>query len=82
MADQAKKRPVHEVRIGSIKAAVWQNSGPSGSWHAVTIERLYKEGDAWKTSGSFGRDDLLVVAKVSDLAHSWIVEAEATQDDS
>ena len=40
--------------------------------HNVTIERLYKDGDDWKSTTSFGRDDLPLVAKVADLAHSWI----------
>ena len=33
---------------------------------------LYKEGDNWKEAHSFGRDDLLVLAKTLDQAHTWI----------
>lgn len=73
MATQSEKaRPVHEVRIGRIRAAIWENDTQNGTRHNVTISRLYKDGDAWKDSASFGRDDLPLVAKVSDLAHSWI----------
>jgi hypothetical protein len=74
MAEQNKKRPVHEVRIGLVKAAVWRNEGSSGAWHSVSFERIYKDGDDWKSTSSFGRDDLLVLAKVADLAHTWIIE--------
>jgi hypothetical protein len=38
----------------------------------VTVSRLYKDGDNWKDSNSFGRDDLPLVGKVCDQAHSWI----------
>jgi len=39
----------------------------------TTFTRLYKtESDKWDSSDSFGRDDLLLLAKVADLAHSWI----------
>jgi len=38
----------------------------------VTVSRLYKDGDDWKDSTSFGRDDLPLVAKVADQAHSYI----------
>jgi len=31
----------------------------------------YREGDQWKQTQSFGRDELPLVAKVADLAHSW-----------
>ena len=50
----------------------------------VTIDRLWKDDDQaneggevikrgeWHQSQSFGRDDLLIVAKVADLCHTWI----------
>jgi hypothetical protein len=70
--DETKTRPVHEVRLGRIRAAIWRNETDSGVRHNVTLSRLYKEGDSWKNSTSFGRDDLPLVAKVADLAHTWI----------
>jgi len=69
-----KKRPVHEVRMGRIRAAIWENSTEKGVRHNVTISRLYKDGDHWKDSTSFGREDLLLVGKVADEAHSWIYQ--------
>lgn len=80
MPEQNKKRPVHEVRIGPVKAAIWRNEGSNGPWHNVTFERIYKDGEEWKSSSSFGRDELLVVAKVSDLAHTWMFENEARSE--
>ncbi len=65
-------RPVHEVRIGLIKAAIWANPTETGIRHNVTFERSYKESEQWKSATSFGRDDLLSLAKVADEAHSWI----------
>ncbi len=67
-----KVRPVHEVRLGRIKAAIWENERQNGTRHNGTVSRLYKDGDEWKDSSSFGRDDLPLVAKVVDQAHSWI----------
>ena len=71
---EAKNRPVHEVRFGRIRAAIWQNETENGPRHNVTITRLYKDGNEWKDSTSFGRDDLPLVAKVCDQAHTWIFE--------
>ena len=61
-----KKRPVHEVRMGRIKAAIWENESDNGTFHNVAISRLYKDGDDWKDSTSFGREDLPLVIKVAD----------------
>ncbi len=71
---EAKVRPVHEIRLGRIKAAIWQNQTEAGLRHNVTFSRLYKEGNDWRNSTSFGRDDLPLVQKVADLAHTWIFE--------
>lgn len=65
-------KPVHEIRFGLIKAAIWHNMTRSGERYNVTLTRLYRNGDLWKESTHFGRDDLLVAAKVLDLAHTWI----------
>jgi hypothetical protein len=72
-----KQKPVHEIRIGAIKAAIWQNRGADGrTRYNATVSRIYRDGEgkdaAWKSTDSFGRDDLLVLAKVADLAHTWI----------
>lgn len=74
-ANGSKQKPAHEVKLGRIKAVVWANETEGGALrHNVQIVRLYKDGDKWKDSSSFGRDDLPLVAKVSDLAHTWIFE--------
>lgn len=72
-------KPIHEVRLGSIKAAVWRNQTETGVRYNATFGRLYKEGNQWRTTGSFGRDDLLLLAKVADQAHSWILEHQLEQ---
>lgn len=71
-----RNQPVHEVRLGSIKAAIWQNETDVGVRFNVTFERLYNQDGEWRSTGSFGRDDLLLLRKVADLAHSWIAEPD------
>jgi hypothetical protein len=75
-----KHKPIHEVRLGAIKAAVWKNDTQNGVRYNTTFSRLYKDGEDWKTTDSFGRDDLLVLAKVADYAHSWIHEQSQEED--
>jgi len=77
---QTKTKPIHEVRLGHIKAAVWKNETEVGVRFNVTLSRLYKDGDSWKSTDSFGRDDLLLLAKVADNAHSWIFAQSQEED--
>jgi len=70
----AENRPVKELRLGAIKATIWLNATTNGNGKrfSVQVNRLYRQGEHWKQSSSFGRQDLPVVAKVADMAHSWI----------
>ena len=70
----SKQKPAHEIRLGRVKATIWANETDNGTRHNVSVNRLYKDGDEWKQTASFGRDDLPLVAKVVDLAHLWIYE--------
>lgn len=75
------KKPVHEIRLGRIRAAIWENDTENGTRHNVSFSRLYRDGDRWKDSASFGRDDLLLVAKVADQCHSWIFQQKQEESD-
>jgi hypothetical protein len=73
-----KAKPVHELRLGRIRAAIWLNETENGPRYNVQISRLYKDkNDKWQDSSSFGREDLPLVAKVADLAMVWMYENPA-----
>jgi hypothetical protein len=73
----SRARPIHEIRIGYVKAAIWENSTERGPRYNVTINRRYKVEDGWRDTHSLGRDDLLNAAKVMDLCHTWIYDQMA-----
>ena len=78
MVSQTTRRPVHEIRLGRIKAAIWENETREGTRHNISLTRIYKDGNTWKDSTSFGRDDLPLLAKVADLAHTWVYDNAAS----
>ena len=74
----ANQKPVDEIRIGRVKAAIWRNGTDEQPRHNVTFSRLYKdEAGEWKSTQSFGRNDLLVLAKVADFAHTRLFQLPA-----
>ena len=77
-------RPAHTVRYGSIKAAIWRNvvdiGNASRPMYNVTFSRSYRDGENnWRDTQSFGYDDLLLVAKIADVCHTWIAD-QLTRD--
>ena len=78
----ANQKPVHEIRLGKVKAAIWKNETDSGTRYSVTISRLYKpEGGEWESTNSFGRDELPLVSKVADMVHTWIYQQSERRDE-
>jgi hypothetical protein len=72
-------KPVQNLRLGALQAAVWANQHEGRTYYNVTFTRSYKDGDEWKESDSFGRDDLLALSKLADQAHTWIHEHQQAQ---
>ena len=70
------QKPLEEVRLGLVKAAIWQHESETGIRHNVTFSRIYKDGDDWKSTTSFYPQDLLLLAKVADHAHTRILQLQ------
>ena len=75
MTQPTPNKPVDDVRIGRVKATIWRNETEDGKpRYNVVFARLYKDGDTWRSTPSFGRNDLLLLAKVANLTHTRICE--------
>jgi len=69
------KLPVKTFRFGRIKAAVWENETDKQKFYNVTFARTYMDDSRnYHDTDSFGRDDLPLVAKLADQAHTFIFE--------
>jgi hypothetical protein len=73
-------RPIHEIRLGKVKAAIWRNETDSGVRYSVALVRIFRTDNGWESSPSFGRDELPLVARVADRVHSWIYEQNDRSD--
>ena len=69
-------QPAHKLRDGALQVTIWRNSGEKGNWYSAVPSRGYKQEDAWKETDSLGFDDLLTMAKLFDLAHTWIMHQQ------
>ncbi len=63
---EPKQKPVHEVRLGRVRAAIWENATEKATWRKVTFSRLFKDKtNKWQDTESFGKEDLLLLAEVA-----------------
>ncbi|MAJ09858.1 hypothetical protein [Ponticaulis sp.] len=65
--------PIQTLRDGLITASIWQTTANDGSnRYSVTFSRSYLKEEAWHTTHSFSREEILKVSRLADLAYSWI----------
>lgn len=67
-------KPVFELRRGLIKVRVFRKQTKLMLRHTVTVTRLFRNGDVWKESSRFGRNDIPLVRLLVDEAHTWIFQ--------
>lgn len=80
---QSSTKPSATFRLRGISASVFenhtQNDGRDVSFYKVSLQRRYRDGDEWKTSSSFSRDDVPVAKLLMEQAWQFILETEASR---
>lgn len=79
----SENKPIHTIRVGGIKASIWENLSQGGNkFYTTTIVRTFKdEADQWRESNSYLPDDLpkleLASKKAFEYVHSIVPEKKA-----
>jgi len=70
----SNNQPLDTVRIGRIKATIWENELENGGvFHSVTLARNYRdENNQWRETNSFSVDDMPRVRMATDRAFDSI----------
>ncbi len=78
---QVTQKPVKVFRLRGISASIFANQAKSEghdiTYHKVSLQRTYRDGEEWKTTTSFGRDDRPIARLLLDRAWEFILNAEA-----
>jgi hypothetical protein len=70
-----KRQPIHVIKLKNLRVVIWENWTEYGPMFNVTFSRIYRDHEQqWQHTESLGLNDLLLAAKVLDLAHSWICQ--------
>ena len=83
---QPSVKPVQVYRLRGISVSVFANQtqrdGRESTYHKVSVQRTYKEGEEFKTTASLSRDDLPIASMLMQRAWEFILEAEAKRGKS
>ena len=65
-------QPIHRIRRGRLGASIFENTSRDGETYLTAqFDRSYRDGEDWKHTKSFGKNDLLSLAKLIDLTETW-----------
>ena len=71
-------KPTLYLRLGLIYANIWDRCIKDNIFYSVTFERRYRDkAGNWQSTESYNAEDLLVLAKLADQAHTKIIELRA-----
>ncbi|MFN7139649.1 MAG: hypothetical protein ACK4UN_09940 [Limisphaerales bacterium] len=80
MPKQTKEplKPVQKYRSGALSVSIWAHVGKNGDFYTVNAQRAYTDddGETWKHTDSFSRDDLPTVGALLNRAWAWICTQE------
>lgn len=77
----ATNKPIEKLKLGAINAAIWKTDTENGPVFNVTFDRVYRNGEGnFGNTNSFRSRDLLVLAKLADLAHTAVTGDLAIED--
>jgi hypothetical protein len=78
-------KPVKTMSLHGLRCSIFANQaerdGESVTYHKVSLVRTYKDGDEFKSTTSFSRDDLPTAAFLLEKAYEFIQEAELDDRD-
>ncbi len=78
-------KPVMKFQFRGISASVFENvsktNGRDSVFYKVAIQRTYKDGETFKTTNSFGRDDLPVVSLLAQRAWEYVLTIQSEKSD-
>jgi hypothetical protein len=76
-SNETAKPPIAKLRLGLIYANIWQRQTEDDSFYSVSFERYRDSQGNWQSTHSYDIDDLLVLAKLADRAHTEIANLRA-----
>jgi len=79
--DQATNTPCDKVGFGNVQIAIWKNTSAKGNtFYSLSIQNGYFDANGnWKSSTSYSRDDMLVLAQASQQAFQRVHELQAEE---
>ena len=76
--------PLKKFKVGSVNATVWKNKRPMGNRvvdvFSVSLSRNYLENGEWKSTSSFGTNDLQKVLLAVGRAQEFLLCGKETSE--
>ncbi len=78
--NQQSTKPVQVFRARGVKVSVFENHAGDNVYFKTTLQRIYREGEEWKTTTSLSRDDLPIARHLLQKAWDFILDAESSRN--
>lgn len=80
MSNENKNAPVDKFQDYPVEVAIFPRQGENGTWYNAQVSKTYKQGDDYKRTNNFNRNDLLKLNALVPQALARMQELEQGQE--
>lgn len=70
--EKESRTPVHNIRVGSVQVAIWENQGDKGNFMTASFSRSYERDGEWKKAYDFSPAQLADAQRAAKEAETFI----------
>jgi len=79
MSNETRNAPVDKFADYPVEVALFERQGENGTWYNAQVSKTYKQGDQYKRTNNFNRNDLLKLNALVPQALARMQELEQGQ---
>ena len=70
--EKETKKPIENIRVGNVQAAIWEHQGEKGSFMTTTFSRSYEKNGEWKKAHDYSQAQLGDLQRAAKEAEAFI----------
>ena len=81
MEQETKNKPIENIRVGNVQAAIWEHQGEKGNFMTTTFSRSYEKNGEWKKAHDFSQTQLGDLQRAAKEAETFIKDKTKEKGD-
>ena len=78
--EKETKKPIENIRVGNVQAAIWEHQGEKGTFMTTTFSRSYEKNGEWKKAHDYSQNQLADLQRAAKEAETFVKDKSMEKD--